>query len=215
MNTAAQSVPPVVKVLLIVNGVLFVAAQYFGWHEVLTQHFALWPATGPDAVRIGNRVMLIPPFQVWQLVSYGFLHDGLAHLFFNMFALWMFGRPIERLFGSGRFAIYYFVCVVGAGLVQLLAVSLQSQLAGPTIGASGGMFGILLAFGMMYPNQRLVLLFPPIPIKAKWFVILYGALELYFGVTGTVQGVAHFAHLGGMLFGLVLILMWSIRVPGR
>ncbi len=158
--------------------------------------FALWP--------------LGPRFAPWQLISYGFLHGGLMHLFFNMFALYMFGPLIEQAWGTRRFLIFYFVCMIGAGFVQLVFVAMTGAMQ-PTIGASGAVFGLLLAFGMMYPNQRLMLIFPPIPIKAKWFVIGYGLLTLIFGVTGTAAGVAHFAHLGGMLFGLVLILYWGRR----
>ncbi|MFP4208146.1 MAG: rhomboid family intramembrane serine protease [Wenzhouxiangella sp.] len=176
--------------------------------------FALWPLGTPGAINVGDGTSLKTGFGVWQLVSYGFLHGGLAHLFFNMFALYMFGLPIERLWGTRRFLIFYFVCMVGAGLVQLLVAQLAGEIY-PTIGASGAVFGLLLAFGMMYPNSRIMLLFPPIPMRAKWFVIVYGLLTLVFGVTGTMPGIAHFAHLGGMLFGLALILYWASRVPAR
>lgn len=169
--------------------------------------FALWPVSTPSAMRVGS-ALLETGFQPWQLVSYGLLHGGLGHLFFNMFAFYMFGVPIERAWGTQRFVIFYVVCLIGAGLVQLLVAALAGEVY-PTIGASGAVFGILLAFGMMYPNTRLMLLFPPIPIKAKWFVLGYGALTLFMGITGTMAGVAHFAHLGGMLFGLVLILYWG------
>lgn len=169
--------------------------------------FALWPLQTPAQLRFGQTV-LDTGFQWWQLVSYGFLHGGWAHLFFNMFALYMFGLPIERAWGTRRFVYFYLICLVGAGMVQL-AVAAWSGEVYPTIGASGAVFGVLLAFGMMFPNTRLMLLFPPIPIKAKWFVLGYGVLTLIFGVTGTMSNVAHFAHLGGMLFGLVLILYWG------
>ena len=172
--------------------------------------FALWPLATPGMVNLGDGTTLQTGFGIWQLVSYGFLHGGLAHLFFNMFALYMFGMPIERLWGTRRFLIFYFVCMVGAGLVQLLVAHLSGEIY-PTIGASGAVFGLLLAFGMMYPNARIMLLFPPIPMRAKWFVIGYGILTLVFGVTGTMSGIAHFAHLGGMLFGFLLILYWASR----
>jgi membrane associated rhomboid family serine protease len=203
----------VVKALLIANGVIFLA-QLAGFHAFLTYWFALWPASLPDLSGVPAARGLLeqfPRFHIWQLVTYGFLHGGIAHLFFNLLALWMFGAQIEQVWGSERFAAYYAVCVVGAGLTQLVAVALDPQSAGPTIGASGGVFGVLLAFGMMFPNRMVMLLIPPIPMKAKWFVIIYGALELYFGVTGAASHVAHFAHLGGMFFGLVLILIWSRR----
>jgi membrane associated rhomboid family serine protease len=169
---------------------------------------ALWPVATPELIRFSDTGVLETGFAPWQLLTYGFLHGGLGHLFFNMFALYMFGLPIEQAWGTKRFVIFYLVCIVGAGLVQLLTAAVSGDIY-PTIGASGGVFGLLLAFGMMYPNQRIMLLIPPVPIKAKWFVIGYGALTLFFGVTGTMAGVAHFAHLGGMLFGLALILYWG------
>jgi membrane associated rhomboid family serine protease len=125
-----------------------------------------------------------------------------------MFALYMFGLPIERAWGTRRFLVYYLVCLIGAGLVQLGVAALAGEVY-PTIGASGAVFGLLLAFGMMYPNSRIMLLIPPIPMKAKYFVIGYGVLTLLFGMTGVMPGIAHFAHLGGMLFGLVMILYWG------
>ena len=170
--------------------------------------FALWPLGTPSTINIGDGTTLNTGFGLWQLVSYGFLHGGMAHLFFNMFALYMFGVPIERAWGTRRFLIFYFVCMIGAGLVQLAVAQLSGEIY-PTIGASGAVFGLLLAFGMMYPNARMMLLFPPIPMRAKWFVIIYGILTLVFGLTGTMSGIAHFAHLGGMLFGLVMILYWG------
>jgi membrane associated rhomboid family serine protease len=130
-----------------------------------------------------------------------------------MLALYMFGGDIERLLGTRRFLVYYLVCVIGAAVTQLVVMGNMARPAGPTIGASGGVFGLLLAFGMAYPQRRIILLFPPIPMPAWLFVTLYGLLELYLGVTGTSQGVAHFAHLGGMLAGYVLLTVW--RGKGR
>lgn len=175
--------------------------------------FALWPLGTPDQMLHQGR-MLATGFAPWQLISYGFLHGGLGHLFFNMFALYMFGLPIERLWGTRRFLIFYFFCMIGAGLVQLLVAGLTGG-EYPTIGASGAVFGLLLAYGMMYPNATIMLLIPPIPMKAKYFVVGYGILTLFFGVTGTAAGIAHFAHLGGMAFGFVLILWWGSRASRR
>jgi membrane associated rhomboid family serine protease len=146
-------------------------------------------------------------FEPWQLVSYAFLHGSLLHLGFNMFALYMFGGPIEQVFGGRRYLLYYAVCVVSAALTQL-AVALASGGIYPTVGASGGVFGILLAFGMYFPNNRVMLLFPPIPMPARVFVFVYAAIELYLGVTGTQEGVAHFAHLGGMIGGYLMLRYW-------
>lgn len=169
----------------------------------------------PDVVRTPMGLMEVPGFQVWQLLSYAFLHGGMLHLFFNMFGLWMFGTALEQLWGTRRFLQYYFVCVVGAGLVQLLVVSASQESGGiyPTVGASGGVLGILLAFAMIYPNRMIMLLFPPIPMKAKYFVLIFGAFSLWAGMTGTQAGVAHFAHLGGMLFGFLMIQYWRRRWP--
>lgn len=165
-------------------------------------------------------------FQIWQPVTYMFLHGGFSHLFFNMFALWMFGRILEYDMGSRRFLTYYLICGVGAGLCNLAVnwfefqhfisegypiTMVRQQWADHvvTIGASGAVFGVLLAFGMFHPNDRIMLLIPPIPMKAKWFVVAYGVLELFLGVTQTGSNIAHFAHVGGMLFGLLLLVLWK------
>lgn len=198
---------PVVTALLLANGLAFLWQVSVGAGPIL--RFALWPLV--EQLGLAG----VPTFHLWQLLSYGFLHGGLLHLFANMFALWMFGVQIELLWGSRPFAVYYFTCLVGAGLIQLAVATLAATEGAiyPTIGASGAVFGILLAFGMMFPNQQVMLLFPPIPMKAKWFVILYGAFELWAGVTGTLAGVAHFAHLGGMAFGYLLIQYWRGKLP--
>lgn len=155
-------------------------------------------------------------FMPWQLVSYMFLHADLSHIFFNLFALWIFGQAIENLWGTRRFYIYYFLTGIGAGLIHLLFSLLTdptSNVIVGTIGASGAVFGILLAFGMMFPNQYIFLLFPPIPIKAKYFVAIYGVVELFSGIARPDSGVAHFAHLGGLVVGFVLIKLWKIKRP--
>ena len=151
-------------------------------------------------------------FAPYQVVSYGFLHGGFNHMFFNMIAVWMFGSPLERVWGSQRFAAFYLVCVVGAAVVQLLVQLFEGGIY-PTIGASGGVFGLLLAYGVMWPNNRIFLIFLPIPIKAKWFVLIYGGIELVLGFSRAMPGIAHFAHLGGMIFGAVLLYKWGWR-PG-
>jgi len=194
---------------LIILGITVVAFLLQSMNPVESMRLlALWPIATPDRIEFTGIGVLDTGFGAWQLVSYALLHGGIGHLFFNMFALYMFGLPIEQAWGSRRFIVYYLVCVIGAGLLQLLVAALAGDVY-PTIGASGGVFGLLLAFGMMYPNQRIMLLIPPIPMKAKYFVVGYGLLTLVFGLTGTMPGVAHFAHLGGMLFGLILILHWG------
>ena len=198
--------PPVTRALLIANVAVYLLQMLTG--DALLIHFALWPLGPP-------RYADVPGFEPWQIVTYSFLHGGLTHIGFNMLALWMFGGPIERLFGSRPFAFYYFVCVIGAAIAQLLVVAYWTGGYYPTLGASGGIFGLLLAYGMMYPHARIMLLFPPIPMPAWLFVIGYGALELFLGVTGTQAGVAHFAHLGGMAVGFVLIQYWRGKLPVR
>lgn len=200
--------PPVIKLLLISNGIIFFLEMFFA--NSLFSYFALWPLSD-YILPTGTQPSLFMP---WQLVSYAFLHGSLMHILLNMYALWLFGAGLENLWGSRTFAVYYFVCVLGAALTQLLVQDMTGQYS-PTIGASGGVFGVLLAFGLFFPNQVLILLIPPMPIKAKWFVIIYGVIELVFGVTGTEDGVAHFAHLGGMLFGFLLLYYWKNNPPGK
>lgn len=190
----SSSIPNVIFALLIANGLVFALQQVNA--KFMFINFALWPATDPRS-----------PFMPWQLLTYGFLHGNTTHIFFNMFGLWMFGRDIEQFMGSKRFLIYFLVCIVGAGIVQLIVAGMQGGLY-PTVGASGGVFGILLAYGLTFPNRIVVPLFPPIPMRAITFVFIYGLLELYLGVSGGAPGVANFAHLGGMLFGFLLIQYW-------
>ena len=189
-----KSLPPATRAIIAANVIAFLPQLYIG--EALLQQFALWP--------LGTL------FQPWQLVTYAFLHGSFAHIFFNMFALFMFGRPLEYFWGSRRFAVYYFACVIAAGATQLWT-SVLANSTEATVGASGGVFGLLLAFAMYFPRQRITLLFPPIPMPAWLFVTLYGVLELVLGVTNTQAGVAHFAHLGGMLGGALVILYWRAR----
>lgn len=229
-------IPPVTKNLIIINLILWVATFLFKGRVDLNDYLGLhfWQASN---------------FNLAQLVTYMFMHDtsslgqGLIHIGFNMFNLWMFGRMLEQALGSKRFLIYYMVCGLGAAFVQeavwlftwastpmltngVSAMSIDQiqsmvspeELAGyadmvlnsmVTIGASGAVFGLLLAFGMMFPNLEMFIIPFPMPIKAKWMVVGYGALELFFGVSGSMSGVAHYAHLGGMLFGILLILWWK------
>ena len=203
-----SNLPPVTKALLIANGVVFLLQQVLGDARFIP--FMLWPPGGDVGFDAG------PSFMPWQLATYAFLHANLAHVAFNMLALFMFGAPLEYTWGNRRFLAYFLVCVVGAGLCQLLVASWMSSTTGaiyPTIGASGGVFGLLFAYGMLFPNQRVMLLIPPVPMKARTLVIVYGAIELLLGATGLQPGVAHFAHLGGMLFGWLLIRYWRGQPP--
>lgn len=210
--------PTVVKNLLIINLIFFLAkiAADTTLHIDLDKYLGLHYIGASD-------------FQPYQLVTYMFMHGSFGHLFFNMFALWMFGNTLENVWGPKKFLLFYFVCGIGAGIAQEIVQYIQylttwenfefvrtlggiipmdeflNQLI--TVGASGAVYGILLAFGMMFPNSRIYIYFA-IPIKAKWFVLIYGVLELFAGITSN-DSVAHFAHLGGMLFGLILILYWK------
>ena len=188
--------PPITQALLLINVGLYCLDYITG--RMLSQWVALFP--------LGHG------FLPWQVVSYAFLHGGLTHLFFNMLGLWMFGADLERLWGQKRYLQLYFASVLTAALTQLGFAALTGAIY-PTVGASGGLFGLLLAFGMMFPNRIIMPLFPPIPMKAKVFVAIFGGLELLFGVTGTMQGVAHFAHLGGMLGAFLMIRYWQGRAP--
>lgn len=216
-----NSIPPVTRHLLTVNVVVWLITS------------ALYHFQGFDTTRfLGLHYVEASDFNPVQLVTYMFLHDmnGVTHILFNMLSLYIFGKILEQVMGSKRFLIYYMVCGVGAALVQEAAMAydlhpIVENYDGvnfngtiiPTIeflnmnvavGASGAVFGILLAFGMFFPNAPLYLFFIPIPIKAKYMVFGYGLIELVFGISGTMGGVAHFAHLGGLLFGWLLILYW-------
>lgn len=188
--------PPVVRNLLIINVLVYLTQHLLGgqmglWFE---RTFALW--------------FPMQPGRFYQLLSYMFMHANFTHLFFNMFSLWMFGRILEYDLGSRRFLTYYLICGVGAGLLQLVVNMLEGGMA-VTVGASGAVFGLLLAYGMLHPNNVIMLMFPPIALKAKWFVLIYGVLEFLGGVASTGSNVAHFAHLGGMLFGYLLLRSWK------
>ena len=199
--------PRITKLLLAINVGVWLLMWLVG--ERAFALFALWPYLPGAPEQL---------FMPWQLLTYGFLHDpsGLAHIAFNMLALVMFGAPLEYTWGERRFLTYYLVSVVGAGLCQLAVGTWMAASGGdigPTVGASGGVFGLLLAYGMLFPHQRVMLLFPPIPMRARTLVIVYGALELLLGFTGLQPGVAHLAHLGGMLFGWLLIRYWRGQPP--
>jgi len=194
--------PPVTKALMLICTAVFCLDYLLHGVLPLTAWFALWPLSSGH-------------FLPWQVVSYAFLHGDPLHLFFNMLGLWMFGSELERLWGQRRFMQFLLAGVLAAAACQLL-VSLLLGWGGPTIGASGGLFALLLAFGMMFPDRVIMPLFPPIPMKARTFVMVFGGIELFMGLTGST-GVAHFAHLGGMLGGWLMIRYWRglPPFPGR
>ena len=196
-----SALPPVTRVIILSNVLVFLAQQVAG--TAIESLFALWPLSDSH-------------FEPWRLLTYAFLHEGdlaqfqIAHIFFNMFALFMFGAPLERLWGSRRYTLYYTACILSAAAIELLVENATADGA-VVIGASGGVFGLLLAFGWYFPKEKMIALLLPIPMPAWLFVTLYGAAELYLGVTGKQPDVAHFAHLGGMLGGALAILYWRMR----
>ncbi len=199
MNRYFQT-PPVVKNLIIINLLVYMAMALIPEARLFLDRFG--------ALQVGPR-MLGYDFHAYQFITYMFLHANFEHIFFNMFALWMFGRTLEYDLGSRRFLVYYMVCGIGAALIQAgIATAMGQPMA--LVGASGAVMGLLLAFGVMYPNAVIMLLIPPIPMKAKWFVIIYAVIELFLGWRG-VGNVAHFAHVGGMLWGYLLLLWWRRR----
>jgi membrane associated rhomboid family serine protease len=205
-----QNIPPVTRALLIANVAIFLLQQIA--NNFLIGYFALWPLDGaqlPDG-------SVLQAFEPWQLVSYGFLHGSFAHIAFNMLALWMFGGPVEQALGSRRYTFFYFVCVIGAALAQLATIYFfKPGDFYPTLGASGGVFGLLLAYAMIYPSARIIMIFFPVPIPAPIAVVGYMAVELVLGVTGTQEGVAHFAHLGGAAAGFLLLRYWRAQAMRR
>jgi membrane associated rhomboid family serine protease len=188
--------PPVTKFFMLACTAIFCAQLLLGrWFEGL---FALWPVSGGL-------------FMPWQVLSYAFLHGDFAHLFFNMLGLWMFGSELERLWGQKRYWQFLLAGALAAAAVQLVW-SLLLDARAPTVGASGALYALLLGYGMLFPNRVIMPLFPPIPMKAKVFVAVFGALELVLGVLGG-SGIAHFAHLGGMLGGFLMIRYWRGQSP--
>lgn len=203
------NIPTVTRNLLIVNIIFFIAT--FINEDFMVRTFALfYPAS--------------PLFRPWQVVTHMFMHGGLWHIFFNMYALLIFGSVVERTIGAKKFVVFYFLCGLGAVLLHTGVEYLQAShylaagaageaayinlLRTPTLGASGAVYGVLIGYAVLYPNSVLTLIFPPIPLKAKWWVLIFAGIELITGITGTADGVAHFAHLGGMLIGWLLILYW-------
>jgi len=187
------------KYLIIANVVMFLLQSLSA--EGLDDSLALWPLQPID----GHSY-----FHVWQIVTYAFLHstDNIAHLSFNMLALWMFGAEIERYVGPWRLLACYFASVITAALTQLSVPPLLGAPPAPTIGASGGVFGLLLAYALLFPDRKVIPLIPPIPMPAWLFATIYAGVELFMGVTGTLSGVAHFAHLGGMIGSALTVMQW-------
>lgn len=220
-----MNIPTVTRNLLIINVLVFFASLVFGGYVQEEGQVSLLNNI------FGLHFFLAPDFHFYQLITYMFMHAGVGHIFFNMFALWMFGCVVERVWGAKKFLFYYIMCGVGAGLFQELAQFVEFYLATSasgaeysvmvaaryfaaeinqwtTVGASGAIYAILLAFGMLFPDERLFIFPFPIPIKAKWFVIIYAGIEFFSAISGTGGNVAHIAHLGGMVFGYLMIRYW-------
>lgn len=213
-NSILANMPPVVKNLIMANVIVYIITMISG--NFMYEHFSLFYFKSPF-------------FKPFQLVTHMFMHGGFAHILFNMYALFIFGSVLERVWGSQKFLFYYFVTGIGAALIHLGVMALQLRgyeaafnagdmlartgiqdiLLTPTVGASGAIYGLLLAYGMLFPNNIMQLIFPPVALKAKWFVLIYGAIELLLGLSGRGGDIAHFAHLGGMIFGYFLILYWK------
>lgn len=207
-NSFLSNISPVVKNLLIINVIMYLATVLIG--DTMYEKFSLFYFSSPF-------------FKPYQLVTHMFMHGGFTHIFFNMYTLFIFGNVLERVWGGQKFLFYYFVTGIGAALLHLGVMYLQlggyaqsgdfagiqSILLTPTVGASGAIYGLLLAYGMLFPNNIMQLIIPPIALKAKWFVIIFGALELLLGLSGRGGNIAHFAHLGGMIFGYFLIIYWK------
>ena len=208
--------PPVTRNLIILNIIVFIATLIN--REFMTAEFALFYPTSRY-------------FHWWQVLTHMFMHGGFWHILFNMYTLWLFGSVVENIIGSKKFLLFYFVCGLGAAGLHLGVEFLQMQsfMEGaalgnsvalqniavikltPTVGASGAIYGVLIGYAMLFPASKMTLLFPPVTLSAKWMVIVFAAIELLTGVTGTVAGVAHFAHLGGMLIGWLMIFYWRKR----
>ena len=194
-----SNVPTVTKNLIIINVIVFL----FTW--VLERR---------DSTFMNAFVLFDPStpwFHPWQLITYMFMHGGFWHILFNMYTLFIFGSVVERIIGSKKFLVFYLICGVGAAGFHLLVTALLSGMSGPMVGASGAIYGVMLAYAMLFPESKLTLIFPPVTLSAKWMVIVFAAIELVTGVTSTVEGIAHFAHLGGMLLGFLIIKFWKSR----
>ena len=197
-STKFSILPPVVKNLLIINLLVFLATIVLRDSRIIDlNHILAWHGAGSTY-----------PFQIWQPITYMFMHGDFYHIFFNMFGIWMFGTQLENVWGSKRFLNFYLLTGLGAGCIHFLLFD------GSLIGASGAFYGLLFGFGIMFPNAILMLIFPPIPIKAKYFVIIMGIIEMYRGLTST-GNIAHFAHLGGALFAFLIIKYWQSQINKR
>ena len=205
-----SSIPPAIKNIILINILVMIMISLN--REYMILNYALFYPTSPN-------------FHIWQLITHMFMHADFWHIFFNMYTLFIFGTVLERIWGTKKFLVFYFVTGIGAALMHMGVQFIQAQVfisegmwdayamlkMTPTVGASGAIYGVLIGYAMLFPDSVLTLVFPPISLKAKWFVLIFAAIELVTGVFGVYGNVAHFAHLGGMLFGWLLILYWKKR----
>lgn len=208
METVMPARPIVTQALLVFMLVVFGMQEL--WPERMLAWFGLWPDVGPIRVGIVDGAPVIAEFETWQFLSHGFLHGGLAHLLMNGLALYMFGSLLEQIWGGLRYLVFFLVCVIGGGLMQAWWVGTPSgNEVSVTLGASGGVFGILAAFAVLFPRHKVMLLIPPIPVPMPvWvLVLLFAVVSTVLGVTGLAVGIAHFAHLGGLITGLLMYLV--------
>ncbi len=197
--------PPATRNLLILIALVFLGQQL--WPGQLLAWFGLWPDVGPILVERGPPPVFAQ-FELWQFLSHGFLHGGVAHVMLNGLALLMFGPPLERFWGGFRFTVFFLLCVIGGGIAQWWWVGVPTgNEVSVTLGASGGVFGVLVAYAIKFPRARVMLLFPPVPMPAWLLVVLFAVVSTILGVTGAAAGIAHFAHLGGMVTGVLLYLV--------
>ena len=200
-----SSLPSATRNLLILIALVFVGQQI--WPDRMLAWFGLWPDVGQILVDRGPPPILAQ-FEWWQFLSHGFLHGGIAHLLLNGLALLMFGAPLERLWGGFRFTVFFVLCVIGGGIAQWWWVGVPTgNEVSVTLGASGGVFGVLVAYAMKFPRARVMLLFPPVPMPAWLLVVLFAIVSTVLGVTGAAAGIAHFAHLGGMIVGVLMYVL--------
>jgi len=193
-----QNTPKVTRNLIFVNVLMFIATTL--GQSSLNSYGMNWFALYPPGT---------PFFRPWQFLTYMFMHANIWHILFNMYTLWIFGSMVERVIGEKKYIVLYFVCGVGAAVFHLMLTSLLHGINVPMVGASGAIYGLLVAYAMLFPTSKMTLLFPPVTLSAKWMVVAFAAIELFTGVIGTREGIAHFAHLGGMVFGFLLFYLWK------
>ncbi len=203
-NGFLANVPVVTKNILIINIIMFAATlicdKMYDNRMLESNIMGIFACYSPESSL----------FKVWQPITYMFMHSGFFHILFNMYTLLMFGSIVENILGTRKYIVFYVICGLGAAALHFLIAELIGDQNIPMVGASGAIYGVLIAYAMLFPQSRMTLIFPPVSLSAKWMVVIFAGIELLTGVTGTIEGVAHFAHLGGMLTGFLLIVFWRL-----